>query len=523
MYTTFGVGLWVAGVSPILLPYIMELKRPLEGSDGTLRPEDVVSPQRGEEDAEEAWNELWNAVEFVRLVMKSYSADSPQMKRAHWHLLPAIEQITLPGALEAVRMTTKDACKLGFGGFCYEGPGYFWRRPMPQWAVSEFTKVMAEGHSHKYSEAVTIAILESVATVITELKWGGGPLRPDGTVDPHAMVDLLNQSSSSENLGLWIQSDNEDDVLWFTKHRAKPRRAQHLIRITDFIRLLRGKHLIVTYINTKLNLLADLISRSYRVNESVEVVPDEKVFAEFLVECAKAGYPNPVEIHISDDEMEAVLPEQFHASAEAHWKMMQGSVLAKKTPCSETKGNAADATLAAGSVAPLEQRRSDEVQFTGTFGFHGLGGGIRGARGRFHLTQGYDIEPAAQKSVQKWAPQLKQLGDIQKVDVRTIIPTDMAHMGPPCQGVSIIGSLKGLLDKRMNLYLESALLITAVGFKVIVVEMVRNILDFYDGIIQEGFIQILERKGFECSMSVDTAYRHHWRPTMEAPSIHHDH
>ena len=60
----------------------------------------------------------------------------------------------------------------------------------------------------------------------------------------------------------------------------------------------------------------------------------------------------------------------------------------------------------------------------------------------------------------------------------------------------------------MNLYLESALLITAVGFKVIVVEMVRNILDFYDGIIQEGFIQILECKGFECSMSVDTAYRH---------------
>ena len=59
---------------------------------------------------------------------------------------------------------------------------------MPQWAVSEFTKVMAEGHSHKYSEAVTIAILESVATVINELKWGGGPLRSDGTVDPHAMV-----------------------------------------------------------------------------------------------------------------------------------------------------------------------------------------------------------------------------------------------------------------------------------------------------------------------------------------------
>ena len=145
VYTTFGVGLWVAGVSPILLPYSMELKRPLEGSDGTLRPEDVVSPQRGEEDAEEAWNELWNAVEFIRLVLKHYSADSPQMKRAHWHLLPAIEQLTLPGALEAVRMTTKDACKLGFGGFCYEGPGYFWRRPMPQWAVSEFTKVMAEG------------------------------------------------------------------------------------------------------------------------------------------------------------------------------------------------------------------------------------------------------------------------------------------------------------------------------------------------------------------------------------------
>ena len=44
--------------------------------------------------------------------------------------------------------------------------------------------------------------------------------------------------------------------------------------------------------------------------------------------------------------------------------------------------------------------------------------------------------------------------------------------------------------------------------------MVRNILDFYDGIIQEGFIQILTKKGFECSMSVDTAYRHgdlQWR------------
>ena len=222
-------------------------------------------------------------------------------------------------------------------------------------------------------------------------------------MDPKALVDLENQSSSEENLGLWIQSDNDDDVAWFTKHNAAPRRAAHLIRTLDFLRLQRGNHLIITYINTKANLLADIIFRSYRM-EGTTAVPDETVMAEFFDECKKAGYPNPVEVFVSDEEMEVIVHQQFNTTAAEHCQMMQESVLARGGTTKSTNPTGETAALASGLAETTKPLR-----FSGTFRFHGLGGGLRGARGLFRLEQGYDIEPDAQRSVQAWAPQMQQL------------------------------------------------------------------------------------------------------------------
>ena len=152
----------------------MELKRPLEATDGHVSPEQLVDPIRPGESPQDAWNELWSAVEFLRLVLETYQHDSPQMRSQTWELLPLMERMQIPGFIEQMRLSSKDACKTGMGGFCFEPPGYYWRKPNPEWAVKQLTKAMAEGHLFRFSDEITIAILESVATVINEDLWGGG-------------------------------------------------------------------------------------------------------------------------------------------------------------------------------------------------------------------------------------------------------------------------------------------------------------------------------------------------------------
>ena len=351
VYSTFGVGLWVASVSPILLPYIMELKRPLEATDGHVVPEQLVDPVRPGESPDNAWNELWSAVEFLRLILKLYQHDSPEMRTQTWELLPLMERMQLPGFIEQMRLSSKDACLTGMGGFCFHGPGYYWRKPVPKWAVDEVRKVMAEGHSQRFSEEVTIAILEAVATVVNEDLWGGGEIDEHGRatfrqtvrnlvhladsavtkmtevvagecpVKPEelaAMQSEVTQAERDNPIGHWVLSDNTDDVVWFSKHRAMPRRAAFLVRVCDLIRLQRCHHWIISYLPTKANHLSDLLSRSYEWKDD-RWVDKPEVMQEFFDECSKMGYHAPKEVEVKDETIDLLLPQNFKPTSAAQW------------------------------------------------------------------------------------------------------------------------------------------------------------------------------------------------------------
>ena len=275
----------------------MELKRPLEATDGHVSPEQLVDPVRPGEAPEEAWNDLWSSVEFIRLVLELYEHDAPEMRSQTWELLPLMERMQLPGFMEQMRLSSKDACLTGMGGFCFEGPGYFWRKPVPRWAHIQVKKVMEDGHEQRFSDEITIALLESVATVVNEDLWGGGPLTPEGKVAaentarriieissnsrqeaPHAHEQAeklrtefvlgkhteVTQAERENPIGHWVLSDNTVDVVWFTKHRAMTRRAAFLVRICDLIRLQRCHHWVISYIPTDDNKVADILSRSYK-------------------------------------------------------------------------------------------------------------------------------------------------------------------------------------------------------------------------------------------------------------------
>ena len=448
----------------------MELKLPLEATDGHVSPEQLVDPVRPGESPESAWNELWSAVEFLRLLTQVYQHDSPEMRSYSWELLPLLERIQLPGFVEQMRLSSKDASMTGMGGFCFHGPGYFWRKPVPRWATEEVIKVMAEGHSQRFSEEITIAILEAVATVVNEDLWGGGEISADGRAKfrqatrnlvhlaenaakqvadlvasekpttPEILAGLQTEITQEERdnpIGHWVLSDNTDDVVWFSKHRAMPRRAAFLVRVCDLIGLQRCHHWIISYIPTKANLLADILSRSYKwVDGRWVEVPAE--MEKFYEECRKLGYNNPVEVQVPDEAIDPLLPKDFKETTAKQWadvieKLNSLHSNDKKDSASTDTNN----TVGADRNLVLEQ----PAKYTGTFGCHGLGGALRGALGLFKAVQGYANNVEAIKSVAQTFPGMKQYGDIREVDnpKQAFKQTDLFHCGPPCQAFLPLG------------------------------------------------------------------------------------
>ena len=52
-------------------------------------------------------------------------------------------------------------------------------------------------------------------------------------------------------------------------------------------------------------------------------------------------------------------------------------------------------------------------------------------------------------------PEVEQVGDIKKLNGRTLKPVDIICMGSPCQGLSLAGKRRGLEDDRSGLFREA--------------------------------------------------------------------
>lgn len=85
--------------------------------------------------------------------------------------------------------------------------------------------------------------------------------------------------------------------------------------------------------------------------------------------------------------------------------------------------------------------------------FDGIGGWLLAAR-HAGVTPVWssEIEPFPCSVTARHFPDVKQLGDITKIDPDTLTPVDIICAGSPCQDLSIAGKRKGLDGERSGLF-----------------------------------------------------------------------
>ena len=85
--------------------------------------------------------------------------------------------------------------------------------------------------------------------------------------------------------------------------------------------------------------------------------------------------------------------------------------------------------------------------------FDGIGGWLLAAR-HAGVTPIWasEIEPFPCSVTARHFPEVKQLGDITKIDGAAIPPVDIVCAGSPCQGLSLAGKRRGLDDERSGLF-----------------------------------------------------------------------
>lgn len=92
--------------------------------------------------------------------------------------------------------------------------------------------------------------------------------------------------------------------------------------------------------------------------------------------------------------------------------------------------------------------------------FDGIGGWLLAAE-RSGITPMWasEIDPFPQVVTSYHFPNVKQLGDITKLDGARIAPVDIVTMGSPCQDLSIAGKREGLHGERSGLFIRAVELI----------------------------------------------------------------
>ena len=112
----------------------------------------------------------------------------------------------------------------------------------------------------------------------------------------------------------------------------------------------------------------------------------------------------------------------------------------------------------------------------------------------FEYIAGSEIEPWCVDHASRLFPQMKQLGNLEHLTADMMEPSDVLIVGTTCTAVSILGMQRGLADIKMEHMLMVARWAVKVGFKVMVFEMVPNILGFDQGAIQIALETFCERQ-----------------------------
>lgn len=94
--------------------------------------------------------------------------------------------------------------------------------------------------------------------------------------------------------------------------------------------------------------------------------------------------------------------------------------------------------------------------------FDGIGGWLLAAeRAGIEPIWASEIDPFPQAVTNYHFQNVKQLGDITKLDGASIAPVDIVTMGSPCQDLSIAGKKEGLHGERSGLFIRAVELIRA--------------------------------------------------------------
>ena len=108
-----------------------------------------------------------------------------------------------------------------------------------------------------------------------------------------------------------------------------------------------------------------------------------------------------------------------------------------------------------------------------------------------------DIDPAARAQYEHNFGMVPA-DDIQEVDPAGVPDHDLLCAGFPCQPFSIIGSRRGLQDRRGTLFYEIVRLLKAKRPKAFVLENVRQLATLGGGTIMDEVLSSLSESGYEC-------------------------
>ena len=142
--------------------------------------------------------------------------------------------------------------------------------------------------------------------------------------------------------------------------------------------------------------------------------------------------------------------------------------------------------------------------------FDGIGGfPLSGLQHGIQPVWASEIEELPLKVTGRHFPNMKQLGDITKIDGSKIDPVDIICGGFPCQDLSVAGKREGFQGERSVLFfdamriIEEMLITTNYEYpKAIVIENVPGLLSSNKGKDMEAVLEAIEEIGFMVDVNI---------------------
>ena len=113
-----------------------------------------------------------------------------------------------------------------------------------------------------------------------------------------------------------------------------------------------------------------------------------------------------------------------------------------------------------------------------------------------------EIDKYAIKVYEKQFPEVKNYGDITKINAEELPDFDCLVGGFPCQAFSIAGKRKGFEDTRGTLFFDLARILPAKRPRLFVFENVKGLLSHDSGRTFKTIIQTIDELGYDCQWQV---------------------